>query len=140
MGKIERGEVAGGVADAVLREMSIIKEDSSGKQSDGGVPSKYAIKNCGDESKEGKEKPEYRKKEGSRAKVLIGPASEALSQLSRKHHFVSIDIRQLFRTNRVDSALPEHIQQLMKKITMSEDELSEEEIQQLVFKKKFVHV
>ena len=126
MGKIEKGEVAGGVADAVLREMSIIKEGSSGKQSDGGVPSKYAIKSWGDESKEGKEKPEYRKKEGSRAKVLIGPASEALSQLSRKHHFVSIDIRQLFRTNRVDTALPEHIQDLMKKITMSEDELSED--------------
>jgi len=126
MEKIEKGEVAGGVADAVLREMSIIKEGSSGKQSDGGVPSKYAIKSWGDESKEGKEKPEYRKKEGSRAKVLIGPASEALSQLSRKHHFVSIDIRQLFRTNRVDTALPEHIQELMKKITMSEDELSED--------------
>ena len=69
--------------------------------------------------------------EGKRAKVIDGPAAEALSHLSRKHHFVSLDIRQLFRTNRVDTSLPQHIQDLMKKITQvdgfNDDEEEEEE-------------
>jgi hypothetical protein len=69
------------------------------------VQSKYAVNESAEISRDG------------RAKLISGPAAEALQQLSRKHHFVSIDIRQLFRTKKVDTTLPPHIQELMKKIT-----------------------
>ena len=81
-----------------------------------GKQSKYSVRNRQDPNT-------------GRAKVMEGPVAEALTHLSRKHHFVSIDIRQLFRTNRVDKSLPIHIQQLMKKITQidSMDNVEEEE-------------
>ena len=77
--------------------------------------SKYAVSGSTEASKMG------------RAKMMYGPAAEALSHLSRKHYFVSIDIRQLFRTNRVDKSLPIHIQELMKKITQVDGTTHEEE-------------
>jgi len=74
----------------------------------------------------GKSKYSVSNSPNARAKVMSGPAAEALTHLSRKHHFVSIDIRQLFRTNRVDKSLPKHIQALMKKITQTEDSFNTE--------------
>jgi hypothetical protein len=57
-----------------------------------------------------------------------GPAAASLTQLSRKHHFARVDIRQLFRSDKIDASLPKHIQNLMHKITNDGIEIDETDV------------
>ncbi len=93
----------------------------------GTSPAKPAAK---EEETEGKDKSKYAVSGasvfGMTAHELAsaqsrGPASHALVQLSRKHHFIKLDVRQLFRTQALDENLPTHIQTLMHKITQTSE-------------------
>ena len=106
----------------IRRVETILEATATGKS-----PAKPAAK---DEETAAKDKSKYAV---SRASVFSmtaadlasmqsrGPASHALTCLSRKHHFIKLDVRQLFRTQELDENLPTHIQSLMHKITQTSE-------------------
>lgn len=88
-----------------------VNEDERNSPNDTSTQSKYAVKDV--------------VKLASRRHAK-GPASASLMNLSRKHHFVSVDIKQLFRSDKIDTSLPKHIQNLMHKITNDGIHITEE--------------